>query len=119
MTYAVLCEHGEVKGHWLFPNSWPTCPGGSVLPDDTLVIVKEDGEWPTRTGKAIYDLLAPQYDNERDRLYLADMMATSILDALAGCPTRERDMSDRWINVFVVVLLLMTALWVYAEFATR
>lgn len=50
MTYARLCEHGELKAHvyrsgtgvswWTIPVV--TCPGGSVLPDDTLVIVKED-----------------------------------------------------------------------------
>jgi hypothetical protein len=52
MTYARLCEHGEVKAHGpvvnrIGPNfGKPACPGGSVLPDDTLVIVKEEDDWP-------------------------------------------------------------------------
>ena len=40
MTYARLCEHGEVKAHVLLieGTSWISgrCPGGSVLPDDTV-----------------------------------------------------------------------------------
>lgn len=49
MTYARLCIHGEVKAHAILLNGFyktGDCPGGSVLPDDTLVIVKEEDDWP-------------------------------------------------------------------------
>lgn len=46
MTYARLCEHGEVNPHkgtgyvqdgrWRTVNPGLDCPGGSVLPDDTV-----------------------------------------------------------------------------------
>jgi len=54
-----------------------------VVGADALVIEKVDGEWPLAAAKAIYDCLAPDHDNERDRLYLAALKSTVILDALA------------------------------------
>jgi hypothetical protein len=73
MTYARLCEHGEVKPHAVSvpcPDAKPgsdyscsvahfvSCPGGSVLPDDSIVIVKERDRWPLddveRLARAIY-----------------------------------------------------------------
>lgn len=59
MTYARLCEHGEVKAHGPVVNrigpkfGKPACPGGSVLPHGSIVIVKEDGEWPLWALRAI------------------------------------------------------------------
>jgi hypothetical protein len=43
------CPHWLYDEHgWTDPQTSEVimCPGGSVLPPDTLVIVKEGGDWP-------------------------------------------------------------------------
>ena len=54
------------------------CPGGTLLPPDTLVIVKEDGDWPEWAINALSDATSNEV-----------WMYADFLDALAAARTGE------------------------------
>jgi hypothetical protein len=73
----------------------------ALLESDAIVIRRDsEGNWPFETAKVIYDILAADLDNERDRLYLADIRSTVILDALAESsketPEVEKNQLGMW-----------------------
>lgn len=93
------CEHGEQAMHPTcndLPGDpqhglWCFCPGGSrrTLPEGSLVISKENGEWPAVAVDWPYEVIVALRHNWTDEgiALIHQQLTRSILDALAeGVP---------------------------------
>ncbi len=90
LVWETPCEHGEIGEHW--SDSMPAvsahCPGGSrrVLPEGSLVIEKQNGQWPDGLVIRVRDALGSYtFDTLGNPVYPWDgsTAARIALDAIA------------------------------------